>query len=206
MTFFSAFTLFGVLVVLAMIPSGSVALVVARSLSSGVRSGIAVAFGIVLGDLLFILFAICGLSVIAETLGGLFIIVRFLGATYLLWLGFALLSHQGGKGIRPDKPRGKGDLLASFLAGFLLTLGDAKALFFYASLFPELLDLKTLNAMDLSVIVAITVVGVGGAKLAYAVLADRIVSHANRYRVEGSLRRVAGGLMVGVGGYLIVKT
>jgi hypothetical protein len=48
------------MVVLAAIPSSSVALVVLRSASLGVRSGVATAFGIAAGDLIFVALAISG--------------------------------------------------------------------------------------------------------------------------------------------------
>ncbi len=39
-----------------------------------------------LGDLVFILLVLIGLSVVAETMGGLFMNIKYLGAAYLLWL------------------------------------------------------------------------------------------------------------------------
>jgi len=49
---------------LAALPSASVALVITRSATLGVANGIAVSAGIVLGDLIFILLAIFGLSAV----------------------------------------------------------------------------------------------------------------------------------------------
>ncbi|WP_456449272.1 LysE family transporter [Thiolapillus sp.] len=59
------------MVVLAGIPSTSVSLVVTRSATLGIRNGMAVSAGIVLGDLAFIALAISGLSVVAEQMGSL---------------------------------------------------------------------------------------------------------------------------------------
>ena len=79
--------LFLVMLTLALIPGSSVALVVTRSVAHGVPNGISVSLGIVVGDLIFILLAILGLSVIAETMGWLFLTIKYIGATYLIWLG-----------------------------------------------------------------------------------------------------------------------
>jgi len=62
-----AISLFVIMITLAVIPSSSVLLVVTRSLAHGIPNGISVSIGIVLGDIIFILLAILGLSVIAET-------------------------------------------------------------------------------------------------------------------------------------------
>ena len=116
-------TLFGILAVLSAIPSTSVALVVIRSATLGVTNGFAVVAGIILGDLLFIMLAISGLSVIAETMGSLFAIIKYLGAAYLLWLGISLLKSDSNTVIKVKKTRKKRSLASSFLAGFILTLG-----------------------------------------------------------------------------------
>ena len=54
---------------LAAIPSTSVALVLTRSATLGLANGIAVATGIVIGDLIFVLLALLGLYFVAGTMG-----------------------------------------------------------------------------------------------------------------------------------------
>ncbi|HEB98099.1 MAG TPA: LysE family translocator, partial [Thiotrichales bacterium] len=71
MNFIDAIFLFSVMATLAATPSTSVALVITRSTTLGLANGIAVATGIVIGDLIFVLLALLGLSVVSETLGDL---------------------------------------------------------------------------------------------------------------------------------------
>jgi len=198
-------TLFGIMVVLSTLPSTSVALVVTRSVTLGVANGFAVAAGIVLGDLIFIMLAILGLSFVAETMGGLFAIIKYLGATYLLWFGFSLLRSKGNKIIKENNTRKKGNIISSFLAGVILTLGDVKAIIFYVSLFPLFIDLSDLNVTDIFIIMVITVVSVGGVKALYAIFAIKMVSFARKLKVENTVRNIAGGTMIAAGSYLIVK-
>lgn len=205
MTIIESMALFGIMVVLAALPSASVALVVTRSAMLNVANGIAVAAGIVLGDLVFILLALLGLSALAESLGSLFMVIKYLGALYLLWFGFTLLTAKSTTEIRANKISEKANLLASFLAGFFLTLGDIKAIFFYLSLFPIFIDLSALRVMDIMVIVVITVTGVGGVKIAYAIFATKVASLARSRKLGNAARKTAGGIMIGAGGYLIVK-
>jgi len=193
------------MVVLAAMPSTSVALVVTRSATLGVGNGFAVAAGIVLGDLVFIMLAMLGLSVVAETMGGLFMVIKYLGALYLLWLGFSLLKSQSKTTITVDSTREKGNLVTSFLAGFILTLGDVKAIVFYVSLFPVFIDLSALQVAEVLVIAFVTVVSVGGVKVLYALSATKVATLARGLKFENAARKTAGGLMVGAGTYLIVK-
>lgn len=82
-----ALMLFATMVALAALPSASVALVVTRSATAGADHGIAVAVGILLGDLLFVAVALLGLA----ALGVLFLLVKALGGLHRLWLGGSLL-------------------------------------------------------------------------------------------------------------------
>ena len=199
-------SLFTIMVTLALVPSTSVALVVTRSATLNVANGVAVAAGIVMGDLVFILLAIFGLSVVAETMGSLFMFVKYLGGAYLLWLGFSLLTTKTKRPVSVNKISNNGNLIASFLAGFFLTLGDIKAIFFYVSLFPTFLDLAALTINDVLIIIAITVAAVGGVKVFYAFSARKVVSMSRGLKLESAAKKAAGGFMLGAGSYLLVKT
>ena len=205
MSIIETISLFGIMVALAAMPSASVALVITRSVTLGVANGIAVSVGIVLGDLVFILLAILGLSVVAETMGSLFMVIKYLGATYLLWLGYTLLTSKSNTTITLNKTIEKRNLAASFFAGFILTLGDIKAIVFYVSLFPVFIDLTALNVADILIIISVMVVGVGSVKILYALSATKIASLARSHKLDNAARKTAGGFMVGAGSYLIVK-
>lgn len=148
MSIIEIITLFGMMVALAALPSASVALVVTRSATFGVANGVAVTAGIILGDLIFILLAIVGLSVVADTLGSLFMVIKYLGAAYLLWLGYTLITSNGASSISVDKSVKQQNLFASFAAGLILTLGDIKAIIFYASFLPVFVNLSTVQTPD----------------------------------------------------------
>jgi threonine/homoserine/homoserine lactone efflux protein len=193
------------MVALAVIPSASVALVVARSVTLGVSNGLAVAVGIVLGDLVFIALALLGLSVVAEAMGSLFMLVKILGGLYLIWLGFSLVSKKGFTKIVANKADNNRSLATSFVAGFILTLGDIKAIIFYASLLPIFVNLSAIQASDIMALILITVFGVGGVKAIYAIISTKVAAYTQKTNVEVAARKTVGGIMIGAGGYLIVK-
>lgn len=211
MSFADAVWLFGIMVVLAATPSASVALVVSRAAVYGVRSGAAVAAGIVTGDLVFVTLALLGMSSLAQALGPFFVAIKFLGGGYLIFTGVQVLRaglSRKSAGAETDRPAASAGRhhTTSFVAGFLLTLGDLKAIFFYASLFPTLADMSALTATDVALIFGVTVVTVGGIKLAYATAARRLAQLTTRPAVERGLTLATGGVMVGAGTYLIAKT
>ena len=209
MTFTSTITLFLVLAGMAALPSSSVALVVARSALSGVRHGCAVAAGIVIGDLIFMAMAILSMAALASQLGALFALIKYAAALYLIWFGVGLIRAQlSGASPAEGSPApgtARGGLPASFAAGLLLTLGDIKAIFFYASLLPTFTDLGALSGADIMLLSVITVIAVGGVKVVYAVTARRLAAKATGFAYRKQAKTLAGAFFVAAGGYLILK-
>lgn len=204
MTAYDLLGLFLVMSALAAIPSASVALVVVRSATVNVRNGIATAVGVVAGDLIFITMAMMGLVALSEIMGAFFAMIRYLAAGYLVWLGWQLIRHAADTRV-VNAGQAKGGMAISFLSGLALTLGDIKAILFYASLFPAFVDIASLTRSDGVLIMLVTVVAVGGVKVAYALAANRIACLSKDVVFRQEARVAAGGLLVGAGGYLIVK-
>lgn len=203
MTFTNIAALFTTMIVLAAIPSVSVLAVSARSAAYGFIHGVFTTIGIVVGDIIFIVLAILGLSVFAETMGSLFFLIKYLGGTYLIWLGIGLWRSQP-RSMAADEII-ESSLLSSFLTGLLITLGDLKAILFYLGFFPAFVDLSTITYFDISLIIVIATVAVGGAKLVYAFMAVRASLMFKNTRINKGINMTAGSAMIGVGILLIVK-
>lgn len=209
MTFYNTIALATIITLLAAIPSSSVALVVIRASTMGVKQGVITSLGVVAGDLVFVAMALLGLSALSEQLGAFFVVIRYLAAGYLIWFGLNLIRNQTHR-IPQREPRLPADgaraTSASFLSGFLLTLSDIKAVLFYASLFPAFIDPITLRSVDIAAIFGITLFAVGGVKILYAVSASKMVKLSGRLYFQTKAKPVAGAMMIATGGYLLVKT
>lgn len=192
------------MIVLAMIPSISVLAVSARAAAFGFRHGLFTALGIVVADILFILVAVYGLVFVAELMGEQFTLVKYLGGAYLIWLGISL--WRADAKTRDNGKVEKSSLGSSFLTGFLITLGDQKAILFYLGFFPAFIDLKRMTPVDTLLIVLIAILGVGGAKLVYAYLADRASLIFKNTRAIRGLNLLAAAVMIAVGVALLLKT
>ncbi len=205
MNLITALSLLAVMLALAAMPSASVGLVVTRSATLGFANGVAVSMGIVLGDLVFVALAILGMSFLADSLGAYFSLLKYAGGAYLIWLGISLIRSRPN--VDTDlRQSSRMSLLSSFMAGFVLTLGDVKAILFYASLFPAFVDMSSLTAVDIVVIVLVTIVAVGGVKLIYAYSAQRIAQRLKKRKTQNLARKLVGCIILGVGVYLIVTT
>ena len=200
----SALALAAAMTVLAAIPSVSVFTVMARAAAYGFSHGAAAAAGIVLGDAIFILIAIAGLTALAAALGNAFVWIKYLGGAYLVWLG-VLLWRAASRDALPDQSTaGVEDvsLWSSFMTGLLLTLADQKAILFYLGFFPAFLDLNVLSTLDITVVLLITVVTVGGVKLGYAALAGRTRSLVGGRAARGI--NILAGVVLVIAGLAVV--
>ena len=199
----SILALLGTMIVLAVIPSVSVLAVSARAAAFGFTHGMFTALGIVIADIIFILIAVYGLALVAELMGEQFRWIKFLGGIYLIWLGFALWRAESKT--RDSDAMKRSSLGSSFLAGFLITLGDQKAILFYLGFFPAFIDLSQVTTADILIIILIAIIGVGGAKLAYAYLADRASLLFKNTRAIRWINCLAGSVMIAVGVVLLLK-
>jgi threonine/homoserine/homoserine lactone efflux protein len=191
------------MIVLAIIPSVSVLAVSARAAAFGFMHGLFTALGIVAADAIFILVAVYGLSLIANLMGEQFTLIKYIGGLYMIWLGVSLW--------RADAKARKSDAIeesswsSSFLAGFLITFGDQKAILFYLGFFPAFIDLSRMTPIDTLIIIVIAVIGVGGSKLVYAYLADRAsLIFKNTAAIRG-INIFAACVMIAVGVALLMK-
>ncbi|MGG6296356.1 LysE family translocator [Leptolyngbya sp. AN02str] len=202
MTFASMLALFSAMVVLAALPSVSVLVVSMRSAMLGFLHGAVTTLGIVVGDVLFILVALWGLSFLTEVLGSSASLISYLGGAYLIGLGIGLWRSQSKQA--DIEVRGKASWMSSFLAGLLITLADQKAMLFYLGFFPAFLDISSVSYQETIVLLAIAIVAVGGVKLIYALLANqsKLLMHSS---IRHSLNVLAGGVTIGVGVFLILR-
>ncbi|MFV1983781.1 MAG: LysE family translocator, partial [Thiohalomonadales bacterium] len=192
----------GVMFVGALIPSVSSIAVVTRSVAYGFVHGAFVSVGIVLGDITFILIAIFGLSILVDLMGNLFFIIRYLGGAYLVWLGIVLWRSKTNA--LDVESISESSLISSLLTGLIITLGDQKAILFYFSFFPAIFDLLTITYVEITGILFITIIAVGGAKLCYAYMANRASSLIKNTKAIKIVNITAASVMMGVGLFIIM--
>ena len=190
--------------VLAIVPSVSVMAVTARAAAFGFTHGLFTTLGIVFADILFILIAVYGLALIAEMMGDQFRLIQYIGAIYLIWLGISL--WRADAKAQTSDSLSQSSWSSSFLTGFLITLGDQKAILFYLGFFPAFIDLSEMTAVDTLIIVLIAILSVGGAKLVYAFLADRASLMFKNSRALHGINILAACIMIAVGIALLLKT
>ena len=204
MTIFSILGLATAMFLLAITPGPGVFATVSKALSSGFKHAIPVVIGIVAGDLIFLLFAIFGLSLIAETFSGLFTLIKYLGAGYLIWLGIKLWRSNPSKSdITESKSQSK---KYSFLSGLSITLGNPKVILFYLGFLPTFVDLNVLSSLDVAIVAFVVSIVLGSVMLFYAFTASQAKQLFKSESAQNKMNKTAGCVMVGTGAILLSKT
>lgn len=184
--------------VITIIPGPTVTLIVANSLTHGSRAGLLNVLGTQLGLGLMMGVLAIGLTSIIATMGIWFDWLRLLGAAYLVWLGWKLLRSSGGIAQQGSTPAPRGGFV---LQGFLVLLGNPKALLWFGAFIPQFIDpagdyVRQVILLGLTAM-ACAALSDGG----YAVLAGGARSMMSKSRVR-LVSRIGGVCLMGGGVWL----
>ena len=123
----------------------------ARALSGGFRAAWPLAVGVTLGDLLWPFLAILGVTWILSVFEGFMTVMRWVACATFLIMG-ALIIRNARKAIGTDSRLTRPGMLAGFLAGVAVIIGNPKAILFYMGMLPGFFDVTALTWVDIAVI------------------------------------------------------
>jgi leucine efflux protein len=184
-----------IIVFLAIPGPGNLALITSTS-KAGLSGGVGAIFGVIAGDQVLLWAAVAGVSALLEASPAAFHLVQWVGAAYLVWLGFKMLLAKPG-----DAPVFKMKAGHYLRQSMLITLLNPKAIVFYMAFFPLFVDpvrhqgLVTFAVMSATIASLTFVYGLGAVLLTYF-LAARL--RANPY-ISSALEKAAGIFLIGFG-------
>jgi threonine/homoserine/homoserine lactone efflux protein len=136
----SSYLLFlGACVALIAMPGPSQALVLARTLGEGPRSGALTAVGLNLGTLCHALAAALGLSSILASSPLAFAVVKYAGAAYLVYLGIRALQSPASPA-SPATPGRSASLRSPLLRALATGVLNPKVALFFLAFLPQFVD------------------------------------------------------------------
>lgn len=174
-------------------PGPSIAALTARVLTGGIGSVLPFLAAMWVGEALWLTAAVVGLSAIAAELSGLFLILKWAGIAYLLWLAWGMWHAEPAPGA--ELPKGR-DGWGMFGAGLAVTLGNPKIMVFYTALLPNLIDVAAIGLTEWAALVAVLLGVLVAVDLAWALAAER----ARRLFRSARAMRVANRLSAGAMG------
>ncbi|SFV30199.1 Threonine/homoserine/homoserine lactone efflux protein [Devosia crocina] len=185
-----------------LVPGPGVAAVVARALGGGFKGAFPMVLGILAGDLVYFVFAVFGLAAIATLFWPVFVVVRWAGAAYLLYIAWKFWTAKPGT--EQMKPRNE-NAWKTFLAGFSLTMGNPKTIVFYLAILPTVIPLHQMTPLAFVELTAIVVVVLLLIGCGYAWLASAAREMFRSQKALGRLNKTAGAMMATAAGLVVLQ-
>ena len=193
------------MLIIAIVPGPAVFAVIARTFSSGFSRGLVMIIGITLGDFIFILLALFGLSLISEVMGTAFLFIKYISAAYLIWLGFNLLRTKvNAESVNASNK--ESSLVTNLITGLMINLGNPKAIVFYVGLFPAFINVTQVTMSDVLSIMGIAVMAFGSVNICYALLAVRAKKMLKSPNASSIINKTAGTMMVTTGALVAIRS
>jgi len=120
-------------------PGADMTYVVARSATQGRGAGIAASMGIAAGSLVHSVLAALGVSALLQHLETAFLVVKYAGAAYLLYLAWKAI-RAGNQAVAVDRTLARTSLWRAFGEGALTNLLNPKVALFILAFLPQFVD------------------------------------------------------------------
>lgn len=177
-------------------PGPGIAAIIARVMAHGSRGIVAFLAGFVVGDLIWFTLAATGMSVIAQQAHTVFVVVKFAGVAYLLFLAYKLWTSPA-QAVGENAEASAQSPARLFAGSLALTLGNPKVMVFFLALLPTVIDVSQVTfAGFVQIAVAMTVI-ITCVLSSYAIAALRARKFFRNARAVRWLNRGSGAVMAG---------
>ncbi|RCS23214.1 LysE family translocator [Phyllobacterium salinisoli] len=189
----------------AFIPGPAMLYAAAQAMARGRWSGLMAALGIHLGGYVHVIAAAAGLSVLFHAVPVLYLVVKFAGAAYLVWLGISLFRAraQGEEaavpGILPKSGR------RAFLESVTVEVLNPKTAIFFMAFLPQFIDPSATLPVWFQFVFLGTIVNLmfSFTDVVSVVLAGAVINRLRRSSgAQRLMQRAGGAMIVGLGVHL----
>lgn len=184
-------------------PGPAMFAVITNGVSRGFLRAFMAGVGVAAGDAVLVTLALLGLVALAQTFEWVFLLLKYAGAAYLVFLGIRMWRAAA---TQPDEPQAsQARLSRSFFLGASIALGNPKAILFHASIMPLILNLNAMTLADgllvVAVVISVNILTMG----IYAALAGRASGWFRTPRRMRLMNRFAGSAMIGTGALIAAR-
>jgi threonine/homoserine/homoserine lactone efflux protein len=188
----------GALFILFMTPGPVWVALMARAMSGGFRAAWPLALGVVVGDVMWSVLAILGVSWIVSQYAGFLDLMRYVASVTFLFMGYMVI-RNADKSIASDSRLTRPGVIAGFVAGLAVIIGNPKAILFYMGMLPGFFDLSQLNVADIVAIGALSAIVPLIGNLIMGAFIGKVRALLTSPRALKRMNLTAGWLLVAVG-------
>jgi threonine/homoserine/homoserine lactone efflux protein len=188
----------GALFILFMTPGPVWVALMARAMSGGFRAAWPLALGVVVGDVMWSVLAILGVSWIVSQYAGFLDLMRYVASVTFLFMGYMVI-RSADKTIASDSRLTRPGIIAGFVAGLAVIIGNPKAILFYMGMLPGFFDLSQLTVADIVAIGALSAIVPLIGNLIMGAFIGKVRALLTSPRALKRMNLTAGWLLVAVG-------
>ena len=182
---------------LLLIPGPTVLLVLSYALSKGRSVAVASAAGVATGDFIAMSLSLAGLGALVAASATLFVVLKWVGAVYLVWLGVRMIRSAPTGGM--NVPETLLSARSVYWHNAAVTALNPKSIAFFIAFVPQFVQTDRPLLMQFAILVATFVTLAAINALAYALAADRLRRWIARPAALGWLTRAGGVTLIGMG-------
>jgi threonine/homoserine/homoserine lactone efflux protein len=176
-------------------PGPGVAAIIARSLARGTQGAVAFIAGFLIGDLIWFAVAATGLAALAQTAQLVFVVIKYAGALYLLYLAYRLWTAPPVVAAEHEPVDDGQKPLQLFLGSLALTMANPKTAIFFLALLPTVVRLEDLTVAGFLEITATILIVLPLVLGGYVLLAARARRVFKSERAVRNINRGTGAAM-----------
>jgi threonine/homoserine/homoserine lactone efflux protein len=193
-------------ILLNLTPGQDTLYIVGRAVAQGRRIGVASALGIIAGGLLHTLAAALGLSAILATSTTAFLILKWVGAAYLIYLGTRLLLARRLAAGVADATAAV-NVAAAFRQGVLTNVTNPKVALFFLAFLPQFIDPASATKIAAFLVLGATFVTTGAIWCLVLVWAAGTLRNVIAPSATAGvlLNRICGALFIALGLRLVAS-
>jgi len=182
--------------VLIVVPGPIVTLIIATGARQGLRAALVTVAGTSLGNVVLLAAIALGLGWVLRNAEQLFVVLRFVGAAYLIWLGIQAWRHAGAAESVETSGR------VNFTRGVVVALSNPKTIAFFTAFLPQFVDPTLPAAPQLVVMCTVTTLFAALSDSAWAVASGMGRAWLMRPAQARLLARMSGAVLIGGGVWL----
>ena len=192
-------------VAIVIVPGPTVTVIIANSLRHGTGAGLGNVIGTQAGIAMMIVILAAGLELVIQAVGQLFVVIKIIGAAYLVYLGVRMLLNRSPLP-SPDDVSDTANMSSMWsnrflMQGLLVIWSNPKALLFFGAFIPQFIDPAGSVVLQTLLLGATFMVVATVLDSAYAVLAGQARHWLTQTRVR-TLEIASGLILVGGGIWL----
>ncbi|MGS0727437.1 LysE family translocator [Shewanella sp. 0m-11] len=188
--------------VLTLIPGPCVLLVISQSITKGMPAALLCIVGDVFGGIVLMMLSLVGVGAILATSTTLFVILKWLGVTYMAYLGYCQIIEAKNTAPNIDTYKKKASNISSFKSGFIASSLNPKAIAFYMAFLPQFTNPEGDTFLQFTILIITSSVVVGGILACYALLASNASKVFKYEKSKKYFGFTGGGFLIGSSMYM----